>query len=391
MAVIMMCHRTGAGSRPASNASCWASLAISNLSKIHAPLLPHVVSPVFVALCEPGWEEALAAELRAEFSVTQLDAGTGMVTVPDLPHFAETSRPALVWCRQALPCSELVAAPSINQWVETLGQRLVAALRDEHGPWTLLLGPAVPEANLVSPRRVALIEQGLRDWLKRKQKRLLKTWTTAGVPLMEAGAMLQIAWTDSTTAYWSHVPVSTVQAARAALSPFPAGAPPIASDQHAPARAFAKLVEAQQRLGRVIRSGETCVDLGASPGGWTWVAVQQGASVTAIDRSPLRSDLMRHSNVTFVKGDAFAFEPTRPVDWLLCDVAAFPQRTLELLQQWLGQRLCRNFVVTTKFRGDEGYELLPVYKELLRSSGYEFQLRRLNANKNEMTSMGFLA
>jgi hypothetical protein len=56
----------------------------------------------------------------------------------------------------------------------------------------------------------------------------------------------------------------------------------------------------------------------------------------------------------------------------------------------LGQRWCRNFVVTTKFKGSEGYELLPAYKELLRSSGYEFQLRRLNANKNEMTSMGCL-
>ncbi len=99
---------------------------------------------------------------------------------------------------------------------------------------------------------------------------------------------------------------------------------------------------------------------------------------------------MRHPDVTFVKGDAFAYEPPQPVDWLLCDVAAFPQRTLELLAQWLGQHWCRNFVVTTKFRGSEGYELLPAYKQLLRDSGYEFQLRRLNANKNEMTSMGFL-
>lgn len=345
---------------------------------------------MFVALCEPGWEEPLAAELRAEFSAAPLTVGSGMVTLPDQPLFPEKSRPALVWCRQALPWSETLSAPSINQWVETLGQRIVAALKDEQCPWALLLGPAVPEMNSVSPRRIALIEQGLRDWLKRKQKRLLKTLATPDIPTREACAILQVAWTDPTTAYWSYVPLPTVQAAGAALSLFPAGMPPIAEDHEAPARAFSKLMEAQQRLGRFIRPGETCVDLGASPGGWTWVAVQQGARVMAIDRSPLRADLMQHANVRFVKGDAFSFEPTEPIDWLLCDVAAFPQRTLELLRQWLGQRWCRNFVVTTKFRGSDGYELLPAYKEHLRSSGYEFQLRRLNANKNEMTSMGCL-
>ncbi|MBL8888748.1 MAG: hypothetical protein JNL67_02135 [Planctomycetaceae bacterium] len=345
---------------------------------------------MFVALCEPGWEEPLAAELRAEFSVTKLHTESGVVVLTDPLAFHEYSQPALVWCRQALPLAEVLVAPSINQWIETLGQRIVAALKDEHGPWTLCLGQAVPEANQVSMRRIGLIEQGLREWLKRKQKRLLKTWREPGGGGWEASPLLQVVWTDPTTAYWSHAPASVVQMARAVLSPFPAGAPPIASDQNAPARAFGKLVEAQLRLGRSIKPSESCVDLGASPGGWTWVAVEQGARVTAIDRSPLRPDLMGHASVNFVKGDAFAFKPPQPVDWLLCDVAAFPQRTLELLEQWLGQRWCKQFVVTTKFRGDDGYELLSAYKELLRRSGYVFQLRRLNANKNEMTSLGFL-
>jgi 23S rRNA (cytidine2498-2'-O)-methyltransferase len=310
------------------------------------------------------------------------------VTLLEWQEFLAETRPALVWSRQTLPAAELLTAPSINQWVEVLGQRIITALKEDQGPWTLLLGAAVPEANAVSPRRIGLIEEGLRDWLKRKQKRLLKTWTQLGEA--STGSLLQVAWTAGDSAYFSHSSPDRAQHAAAALSRFQAGLPPIASDLEAPARAFAKLAEAQQRLGRVIQRGETCVDLGASPGGWTWVAVQQGASVTAIDRSPLRADLMRHADVEFVKGDAFAYEPPQPVDWLLCDVAAFPQRTLELLQQWLGQRWCRNFVVTTKFRGSEGYELLPAYKQLLRDSGYEFQLRRLNANKNEMTSMGML-
>lgn len=346
---------------------------------------------MLVALCEPDWEEPLATELRAEFAATIVKFPTpGIVTLPVWQSFDPATRPALAWSRQTLPAAEVLAAPSINQWVETLGQRIVGAMKGDDGPWTLLLGAAVPESNAVSPRRIGLIEQGLRDWLKRKQKRLLKTWTPSETNVSESRTLLQAAWTSTDSVYWSHTTPAQVQHAAPALSLFPAGMPPIASDLEAPARAFAKLAEAQQRLGRTIQRGETCVDLGASPGGWTWVAVQNGANVTAIDRSPLRADLMRSSLVEFVKGDAFAYEPPQPVDWLLCDVAAFPQRTLELLQQWLGQRWCRNFVVTTKFRGSEGYELLPAYKQLLRDSGYEFQLRRLNANKNEMTSLGCL-
>ena len=346
---------------------------------------------MLVALCEPGWEEPLATELRAEFEATTVKfPAPGIVTLPEWQAFNPATRPALVWSRQTLPAAEILSAPSINQWVETLGQRIIAAMKCDEGPWTLLLGAAVPESNAVSPRRIGLIEEGLRDWLKRKQKRLLKTWTPSETSTSEPRSLIQVAWTSADSAYWSHASPAQVQHALPALSLFHAGQPPIASDLEAPARAFAKLVEAQQRLGRTIQRGETCVDLGASPGGWTWVAVNHGASVTAIDRSPLRADLMKSPLVEYVKGDAFAYEPPQPVDWLLCDVAAFPQRTLELLQQWLGNRWCRRFVVTTKFRGTEGYELLPAYKQLLRASGYEFQLRRLNANKNEMTSMGFL-
>ena len=89
-------------------------------------------------------------------------------------------------------------------------------------------------------------------------------------------------------------------------------------------RAFAKLAEAELRLGRRIAARDTCVDLGASPGSWTYVAVRRGARVTAVDRADLREDLMQHKNVRFERGDAFRFEPASPVDWLLCDVQRFP-------------------------------------------------------------------
>ena len=98
---------------------------------------------------------------------------------------------------------------------------------------------------------------------------------------------------------------------------------------------------------------------------------------------------MAHPRLTFVRGDAFRYAPSdRPVDWLLSDVVAFPERTMELLAQWLREGWCRRFVVTVKFRGEEDYPRLERLKRLLADSGAEFQLRRLGSNRNEVTAFG---
>ena len=54
-----------------------------------------------------------------------------------------------------------------------------------------------------------------------------------------------------------------------------------------PSRAYLKLWEALVRLRRWQQPGERCLDLGASPGGWTWVLANLGANVIAIDKAPL--------------------------------------------------------------------------------------------------------
>lgn len=79
--------------------------------------------------------------------------------------------------------------------------------------------------------------------------------------------------------------------------------------------------------------------------------MQRGARVIAVDRSPLRDDLMRSPRVTFHQGDAFRFVPEAPVDWLLCDVIAAPERSIGLVLEWVRERRCRYFVVTIKFKG----------------------------------------
>ena len=54
-----------------------------------------------------------------------------------------------------------------------------------------------------------------------------------------------------------------------------------------PGRAYLKLWEAFTLDGRRPQPGELCVDLGASPGGWTWVLAGLGARVFSLDKAEL--------------------------------------------------------------------------------------------------------
>lgn len=159
-------------------------------------------------------------------------------------------------------------------------------------------------------------------------------------------------------------------------------------ESKSPSLAFQKLYEAQWLSDHWIQRRNHCVDLGASPGGWTQLAVAQGATVVSVDRSALELDAEAMKSVEFIKGDAFKYEPNGPVDWLLCDVIAYPEKTIELLKLWLDSKWCRNFCVTLKFQGEPHLmELIRFERELIERN-LKFSMRRLASNKNELTVFG---
>ncbi|HEV2969781.1 MAG TPA: SAM-dependent methyltransferase [Pirellulales bacterium] len=345
----------------------------------------------YVFSCEPEWEGILAGELERVFPhslAKRID--NGWVTIePDDATAAPA--PVVAFASQCLPCVTAIAADSIAQWVLAAGPILIQSLADHSGPWRLHVFGVYRPGGSVRPGRAKLIENGIVDLLRKKQRRLVRTMSPSAGPNVTGGSLAQIGLVTPSTGYVSVCSPETLHALRRCTSPFPGGIVGVPLDRRAPSRAFAKLLEAEIRLGRQIAAGETCVDLGSSPGSWAYVALQRGAHVTAVDRSPLRADLMEHPELTFVRGDAFRFEPAETVDWLLCDVIAFPDRLLELLQRWLTNCWCRWFCVTIKFRGSDDYPKLEPIKTWLASSGAEFQLRRLTNNKNEVTVMGACA
>ena len=329
-------------------------------------------------LSDQGWTDNLAAELSAEPS-----AESSWVQ-SELRLSSETR---LGFARQLLPDARRVEATAINGWANLLVDALLAALPN-HPPWRWHLWSSYGEGT-AGRNRVELIRRAVIERLKKRRRHLLKNLRDVESPFSPDEALVQTALLSPDQGWLSIGQAPLPFDLRALISPFIAGDVPIAEDKAAPSRAFAKLVEAERRLGQFIASGDTVVDLGASPGSWSYVALNRGARVTAVDRSPLRDDLMRNPNLTFAQADAFKFKPSSgTVDWLICDVIAAPQRSMELLVEWLAEGLMRHFVVTLKFKGTDDYPLLKDLTASCLPLCADFRLTRLCANKNEVTAFG---
>lgn len=174
------------------------------------------------------------------------------------------------------------------------------------------------------------------------------------------------------------------------LSPFVGGFNNVEDDKKAPSRAYRKIVEAQLIMGKSISEGEVVVDLGACPGGWTYIARKNGARVIALDRSPLDDLLMQDEQVTFLKTDAFKYKAEEKIHWAVSDIISAPERILELMDYWVVGKNCENFIFTIKFQGDKEYGILSKFKEVANECDFNVIIKQLNANKNEVTIMGSL-
>ena len=142
---------------------------------------------------------------------------------------------------------------------------------------------------------------------------------------------------------------------------WPMGIPRLKFPREAPSRSTLKLEEAwhqfipreqwEQRLGDDM----TGVDLGASPGGWTYQLVRRGMLVTAIDNGPMAESLMDTGLVQHLMADGFTWQPKQSVDWMVCDIVEKPARTTSLIETWLGEGLCREAVVNLKLPMKQRY------------------------------------
>ncbi|MGK5088020.1 SAM-dependent methyltransferase [Bdellovibrionota bacterium FG-2] len=133
-----------------------------------------------------------------------------------------------------------------------------------------------------------------------------------------------------------------------------------------PSRAYLKLWEALTILGEWPKRGEQVVDLGSSPGSWSWALAQLQAQILSIDRSELAPAVMKSRNVEFKRGDAFSFQPT-PMDWVFSDVICFPEKLYTYVQTWIQSGHCQKFVCNVKFTGDVDPKMVDRFRKIPHS------------------------
>jgi 23S rRNA (cytidine2498-2'-O)-methyltransferase len=182
---------------------------------------------------------------------------------------------------------------------------------------------------------------------------------------------------------WTLWEPDLIYAAAHCSSPFRHGEVAFVEDRTGPPnRAYLKLWEALTLLGRRPQAGETCLDLGAAPGGWTWVLAKLGARVIAVDKASLEPRIAAMPGVEMRRDSAFALDPAAigPVDWLFCDVICYPARLLQLVERWRASGLARSMVCTIKFQGPTDHDAARAFAAIPGS-----QLMHLHHNKHELT------
>jgi 23S rRNA (cytidine2498-2'-O)-methyltransferase len=288
-------------------------------------------------LAPKGLEAVLAAEL-SRFGVTVAGWHGSLALSPEPPV-------ASVWALDIWTAPTSVAAASVSAAAAALRavQRNWAAYKVAHGGRMRLIAARLPPVKAASLRFPQL------------------------APTSHLGA-------------WTLLAPDRLLFSGSKSSPFVNGECRFEEDRAGPpSRAYLKLWEALTRLGAWPAPGETCLDLGAAPGGWTWALARLGARVTAVDKAELDPRVAAMPGVTVRQDSAWALPP-EPVDWLFSDVVAYPERLLGLVRRWIDAAAARRIVCTLKFQGETDFAAAEAFAAIPGG-----QVAHLFHNKHELT------
>lgn len=153
-----------------------------------------------------------------------------------------------------------------------------------------------------------------------------------------------------------------------------------------PNRAYLKLWEVFSVYKIHPGKNDTALEIGASPGGWSWVLSQLCQNVETIDRAPLDQKVMKFGNIKHREGDAFKLNPIdfKNCTWFFSDIICTPEKLYETVQFWIKNSTIKNYVCTIKFKGDCDFDIIKKFLNIPSS-----QIVHLYHNKNEVTWIKF--
>jgi len=289
----------------------------------------------WLLLGQPGFETLLAREMGV-FGAAAAEQGGGWVLV-DVGEGDATTDGCFAHLILTDPIE--IAGESVNQLAGRITDHFLTEIRTERieGAWPCLFQAAAGLEGL--GRRVDGVEKAFHEALRKRMSRVARLATSEAPRGVTTATGLYVVFVDFRRAF---------VARRAVFG----GQRRMADDPLAPSRSYLKVEEAYAVLGREPAPGETVVDLGAAPGGWSYSAAKRGARVIAVDNGPLKGGALNHPLITHRREDAFGFRPEggEPVNWLFCDLVEEPHHVVRnLIAPWLERRWCRRFVVILKF------------------------------------------
>lgn len=178
-------------------------------------------------------------------------------------------------------------------------------------------------------------------------------------------------------------------------SPWRNGIPRLRLPRGAASRSTLKLEEALLTLLTrdeqtvLLQPGMSAVDLGAAPGGWSWQLARRSLRVEAVDNAALDPRLLETGLVRHVRADGFRYRPSRPVDWLVCDMVEQPHRVAALICDWMIDGWCRhalfNLKLPMKKRRDAVEQCLASIRERLNGMRFRLRCKQLYHDRREVT------
>ena len=155
------------------------------------------------------------------------------------------------------------------------------------------------------------------------------------------------------------------------------------------AEALIEFVDEKERARR-LAPGMTAIDLGASPGGWSWQLAQRGLMVIAVDNGPMDAALLETGQVKHRRDDGFHFRPAEPVDWMMCDMVESPSKIARLAAKWVAEGWCRetifNLKLPMKKRWEEVERCRAIIDDALGGGGYYLRMKHLYHDREEVTA-----
>lgn len=298
-----------------------------------------------------------------------------LVVAPRVP--LRDGRTELTFARQGFPILTLGSAPGAAELAQALAADLTPPLVTAS---SYALHVWVPDSE--TGNRLAGSAEDLRNRLESAWRAALPNATLLrsrdlspdGTPLV------QVCLHGRFTA------AAGVGPASRALSLAPGGRMRVRVPGDRPSRSARKLAEAFEWLGIAPEPGETCVDLGAAPGGWTWLLLERRTRVIAVDPARLRPDLLRRRELVHVQRSAFDFAPDEPVDWLFCDMAWRPLEVAQMLGRWARKRWATLLVANFKLPMKRKAEMVREVRSTLEAGGWKgVKTRQLYHDRDEIT------